>query len=95
MAQEWAQKFYNSKAWISTRNAYYNSVYGLCEHCSRAGLEVHHKIKLTPNNIRNPIITLNYNNLILLCHDCHMAEHSNSAVPSGFVFDGDGNLAKR
>ncbi|MHC1696442.1 MAG: HNH endonuclease [Eubacteriales bacterium] len=95
MAQPWAQKFYNSKQWITTRNAYYASVYGLCEECGAPGDEVHHKIYLTPGNINNPNITLNWGNLKLLCFDCHKATHSSDGVPQGMIFDREGNLMKR
>ena len=56
----------------------------LCEKCLARGviqpgskeqpLEVHHKIPLTPENIRNPEITLGWNNLQLLCKQCHDEE---------------------
>ena len=41
----------------------------------RTGEIVHHKIELTPDNIHNPDITLNFDNLQLLCRDCHAAVH--------------------
>ena len=40
------------------------------------GEEVHHKIRLTPENISNPAIALNWDNLELLCKKCHMEEHT-------------------
>lgn len=39
------------------------------------GEEVHHKIRLTPKNVRDPSIALNWDNLELLCKDCHIKEH--------------------
>ena len=39
------------------------------------GDEVHHKIRLTPENIKDPQVALNWNNLELLCKDCHNQEH--------------------
>ena len=52
----------------------------LCEDCLAKGLikraeEVHHKIKLTPENINNPEITLSWSNLRALCKDCHLNVH--------------------
>lgn len=41
----------------------------------RTGEIVHHKIELTPENIHDPDITLNFDNLQLLCRDCHAAVH--------------------
>ena len=53
---------------------------GLCERCYAQGMYVpgvivHHKIHLTPENVSNPLIALDPNNLELLCRDCHAAEH--------------------
>lgn len=39
------------------------------------GDQVHHKKHLTPKNINDPEITLNWDNLELLCLDCHRKEH--------------------
>ena len=54
---------------------------GLCERCWAKGIvrhgdTVHHKIHLTPANINDPEITLNPDNLELLCRDCHAEEHA-------------------
>ena len=56
----------------------------LCERCLKRGiietgskdrpLEVHHKIPLSAENIHDPKITLNWDNLELLCKTCHEAE---------------------
>ena len=52
----------------------------MCEECKKRGLivpadEVHHKIKLTPENINRPEIALNWSNLVALCKDCHLKIH--------------------
>lgn len=36
---------------------------------------MHHKVKLTPENVNNPDIALNWDNLELLCKKCHLEEH--------------------
>lgn len=61
--------------------AYRRSKGNLCERCWARGLivpaeEVHHKIHLTPENINDPKIALNWNNLIALCKKCHIEEHT-------------------
>lgn len=76
MAQEWAKTFYRSKKWIRCRKAYIGSRVmtdgGLCEEChDRPGYIVHHKIILTPDNIWNPEISLNYHHLKYVCKECH------------------------
>ncbi len=79
----WARPFYFSYAWIRCRRDYARSVGGLCERCLARGLytpgeEVHHKIKLTPETVTDPAVALNWDNLELLCKDCHMDEHRQS-----------------
>lgn len=63
------ERFYNSKAWRECRDAYFASQYGLCERCGSPGLIVHHKIVLTLVNISDPNVTLNWENLELLCEE--------------------------
>ena len=75
-----AEDFYTSILWRETRRSYLESVHWLCEDCLAKGLikraeEVHHKIKLTPENINNPEITLSWSNLRALCKDCHLNVH--------------------
>ena len=59
--------------------------------------EVHHKIPLTPENIYNPEITLNWDNLELLCSSCHSIEHNKKyeAIREDVMFDENGDLVKR
>ena len=78
--KEFARKFYSSKAWQHTRAAYAKSKRNLCEVCLEKGLYkpceiVHHKVELTPDNIDNPDITLNWQNLQCVCRDCHAMIH--------------------
>jgi len=71
----WAETFYNSPAWKRTRYAYSKSVAHLCERCGEPGVIVHHKVPLTPENVHDPSVTLDWSNLMLLCRDCHAAVH--------------------
>lgn len=41
----------------------------------RAGVIVHHKIHITPENINDPSVVLNWDNLQLVCRDCHAEIH--------------------
>ena len=78
------EAFYVSGKWRKCRTEYAKSVGNLCERCRKRGiinpgtkkqpLETHHKIRLTDENINDPSITLNWNNLELLCKDCHDEE---------------------
>lgn len=79
--REFAEQFYKSKAWKQCRERYAKSVSGLCENCLEQGRItpgeiVHHKVHLSPMNIDNPEVTLNWDNLELLCRDCHARRHS-------------------
>lgn len=90
MAKEFAKSFYNSKAWQRTRDAYKKYRGGLCERCLKEGLYVpgvivHHKIHLTPGMMNNPDFTLNWDNLELLCKDCHALEHEDEIKNSNWI----------
>lgn len=80
MAKPFAKKFYSSFAWYTCRNAYAKKAHYLCENCLRRGIYrpgeiVHHKIELDPTNINNPEIALSFDNLELLCRECHAERH--------------------
>lgn len=105
MSREFAKAFYHSKAWRKTRDKYYHHQHGLCERCARAGKLtqgeiVHHIQHLSPQNIDNPMITLNFDNLMLVCRDCHALEHGEiyeakeKAKPARVAFDVDGNVVE-
>ena len=83
MAKPFARKFYNSMAWRNCRNEYGKRAHWLCENCLRKGIYkpgeiVHHKIELDPVTIERPEIALSFDNLELLCRDCHAAAHEHS-----------------
>ncbi len=80
MAQDFARQFYNSKTWKHNRDAYMKSVGGLCERCLARGMYnpaeiVHHKTELTPENISDERIALDFGNLEAVCRKCHAEEH--------------------
>jgi len=103
MAKEWAKKFYNSTAWKKCRVAYIKSVQGLCETCLeqgeiRTGFIVHHKILLTPQNINNYEISLNWDYLKYECkehHDeneGHGVQKAGDVIREGLMFDDKGDI---
>lgn len=95
MAKDYSYKFYQSKAWEQTRAAYLASVHYICERCGSPAKIVHHKIYISPANIDNIKITLDWTNLEALCQDCHNKEHFGSgSTADGLRFDRDGNLVK-
>jgi len=83
--QTYAEAFYSSKAWQETRKAYKKSVGGLCEVCYqkgiiKAGELVHHKVHISPENINDPNVTLNWDNLQCVCRECHGEIHSGRPI---------------
>ena len=83
------EAFYASWTWRKCRKAFAESKGNLCEHCLKRGviepgskdrpLEVHHKVPLKPENINDPTVTLNWNNLELLCKTCHEEQKGRQA----------------
>ena len=102
MAKEWAKSFYKSKEWRECREAYIQSVNGLCERCLgkdivKPGYIVHHIEHLTPENIDDPEVTLNWNNLEYVCKECHDREHfltEPEVTREGLEFNECGKLVK-
>lgn len=97
MAAPWAKGFYTSKAWRSNSRAYLESVDGLCERCRAKGLLVpavivHHRIHLTPENIKDPKYSMAWSNLEALCQDCHNKEHFSEQHTRRYAFAPDGSL---
>lgn len=84
--------FYKSPAWLAAREVKIMSVNGLCERCGQIGIEVHHKERLTIDNVIDTSISLNQENLELLCRECHNQEHERFS--NKVRFDKDGNLVK-
>lgn len=81
MTADIIKAFYAGRPWVKCRRAYLNSKGGLCERCLAKGLiqpatEVHHKIRITPENVTDPNIALNWGNLEALCSACHKEEHT-------------------
>lgn len=93
--QEFAKKFYKSQAWKTTRAAVFSARKGLCEMCLKDGRYVpaeivHHRVPLAPDNIMNPDITLSWDNLQLLCRECHARVHDEKK--QRYRFDSNGRL---
>ena len=97
MAREFARNFYSSSAWQDCRNEYMKCAGYLCEDCLRKGIytparEVHHIEELTPENIHRPEVTLNFDNLVALCRECHKARHNNKHKGRRYLFGENGEI---
>lgn len=76
MARDFAYEFYNSGAWKRARAEYRKQAGKMCERCLvQPGEIVHHKTELTPQNINDPRIALGFDNLELVCRNCHADAH--------------------
>lgn len=98
MPADWARSFYNSSSWEACRQAYGESVFWICEDCGAPGDICHHVQPLTQANINDPLITMGWDNLRLLCIECHNRVHKplgrqpRGATRLGFAFDERGDL---
>lgn len=98
MAKKWAEAFYNSKAWQRCRATLISNRVnldgGLCEICHEVpGYIVDHIQELTPENIDDPNVTLNLDNLQYVCKKCHDKKHGYfCGNERGYFFDDDGQL---
>ena len=91
------KSFYKTAAWLKCRDGYIKHVGGLCERCLARGLIVpgyivHHKCYLNAENITDPSITLNWDNLEYLCHDCHNKEHFKESQKKRYKIDSFGRV---
>ena len=85
--------FYKSDAWKKVREEVILRAGGRCEICGKPGTEVHHKIHLTLDNLDDPLISLNKDNLLLLCKDCHNKMHDRfEGVKPKYKWNEDGDL---
>lgn len=78
------KQFYGSNKWRQARTSYLSYRKGLCERCLKSGYivpatEVHHKIRLSKDNINDDKITTAFANLEALCTACHEREHEGDA----------------
>lgn len=92
----YAESFYKSIAWQNCRNAYMKKVGGLCEDCLKENKitpaeEVHHIKFLTPYNINDPSITLNFDNLVAVCREHHRQRHNGRPKPR-YAIDEQGRV---
>ena len=101
--------FYNSRLWRTSKNQVWLKQNLLCAICNkpvyvdgisewipkehrRTGI-VHHIEHLTDTNVYDDNISLNIDNLIGVCKECHEnLHHTNIAKRNNVYFDEEGNL---
>lgn len=101
MAQSWAKKFYAGIPWQECRESFIAnriSIDGaLCQHCGKSlGYIVDHVIELTQENITDPMVSLNHENLQYLCHVCHnhKRSHPEGICREGYRLNDEGDLVE-
>lgn len=96
MAKEFSKDFYNSKVWRDTAEVIKADNNYMCAKCGERPAEiVHHIIWLTPQNINDVNITLNKDNLMPVCRECHALIHEGkSSTVDGLVFNEKGELVE-
>ncbi|MTK74006.1 HNH endonuclease, partial [Turicibacter sanguinis] len=72
--------FYKSDKWIKFRLAYIGEHNPICADCQKfiiesKGLHLHHIEELTLENVNDANVSLNPDNIVILCHDCHNKRH--------------------
>lgn len=105
MSRPFAKAFYKSKEWHAVRDYCMKRDGYACQRCGQIAEEVHHIIHLTSDNIGDPAISLNADNLMCLCRACHFKEHeadkasgwlrSKGLEDFDYVFDENGMLVRR
>lgn len=80
--------FYQSADWKELRESRFAFADGLCELCRkkgivRAGREVHHRVSIQEDWSKR----LDFDNLILLCPDCHNFMHERISPLQKFLRD--------
>jgi len=63
--------------------------------CGKPGSQVHHKIHLTIQNVDDPSVATNPDNLILLCEHCHNEVHHRVGKHNPYYFDSNGDLVQK
>ena len=87
--KDYARTFYKGAEWKRCSRGYMASRNYICERCGGVAVICHHKKYLTPENINDPTIALNWANLEALCHNCHDLEHLQKNAKIYFTDDGD------
>ena len=97
MAKAFSDKLYHSRLWRAVRQEVLHRDLYTCRDCDGRAEEVHHIVELTPENINDPMIALNPDNLMSLCHNCHtkITKGSTGDIKEGYIFDEQGQVIRR
>lgn len=93
--RETLKAFYNSTAWAKARDLAIRRDRFLCVDCLKQGkvvpaAEVHHIVPVEPWNMHDSQVTLNLDNLVSLCLECHRKRHG--IMPRRYKVDAWGRV---
>lgn len=86
------REFYSSIQWRRCSEVVKREAGYVCQDCGGTygpGNEVHHIQKISPENITDPNITLNKDNLVCLCRHCHIQRHKQMRSNRRYIVDPD------
>ncbi len=94
------EKFYHTTQWMKCWAAFVALNHGKCQICGKRGNLVNQWTHLNEENVDDPYISLNFDNLELLCRDCHNKIHADhdsgrEDKPTLVEFIPDGNVIVR
>ena len=107
MARDFSKPFYRTAAWQTARGIALRRDLFTCQMCGARAEEVHHIHEMTPTNMDDDNVTLDTENLISLCRDCHFKVHKQARslrttesnklrkkpdTLTGYEFDEQGNV---
>ena len=101
MAKDFSRHIYHTSEWERVRQAAWARDHGMCVECYTRGRVtpaelVHHINEITPENIDDPGVAYNLDNLECVCRECHSRLHgwTKPCTREGMAFDVNGNLIK-
>lgn len=88
-------QFYNSSRWRKVRDVVMAKNNYICERCGKAAKIVHHIEHLNDSNLNDFNISLNEDNLMSVCIECHNFIHySKGLIVDGLMFTDDGDIVQ-
>ena len=94
---EEVRAFYHSGQWHKVREVAMQREAYVCRLCGRAASVCHHIKEVSADNVNDPAITLNLDNLMCLCQACHNRIHGEErrrVTREGLAFDRNGRLVQ-
>lgn len=99
MAKKFSEKIYSSQKWKRLRKQIAESNFYICQMCGRPfssdDIIIHHITHINQDNVDDPNVTFNSDNLCCVCRSCHAKIHRDDYRKKrgrNILFDADGNI---